>query len=158
MMNNINSTGNLTYARMPDNDEVLLMGDNSDMESDLKKGETFDIQRIYFDANYVFDVIPQEVEALLTAIAAITKCSKTWFFCKGTPQDIIKAATGDAKGVKPKDILNIFQLLQQVANDQFVKNFKDMLDCMARSRTRPSHFVFPQQCSSRWNAQTSRKY
>jgi len=74
IMNNINSTGDLTYARMPDNDVV------SDMESDFKEGKTFDIQRVHFDANYEFDVIPQEVEALLTAIAVMTECSKTWFF------------------------------------------------------------------------------
>jgi len=80
IMNKINITGDLTYARMPDNDVVLLMGDNSDMESDFEKGETFDIQRVHFDANYEFDVIPQEVEALLTAIAVMTECSKTWFF------------------------------------------------------------------------------
>jgi hypothetical protein len=28
MLNRINSTGNLTYARIPDNDVVLLMGNN----------------------------------------------------------------------------------------------------------------------------------
>jgi len=62
----------------------------------------------------------------------MTKCSKTWFFCKGTPQEIIKAAYGGVEGVKLKDILNIFQLLQQVANDQFIDDFTGMLDWPAQ--------------------------
>ena len=116
MLNRISSTGNLTYARIPDNDVVLLMGNNIDMQTDFEKGDTFDIQRPHFDANFIFDVIPQEIEAVLTAIVALTECSKTWFLCKGTPQEIIKAATGGAL-TNMKEILNILQLLHQVAND-----------------------------------------
>jgi len=127
MLNRISSTGNLTYARIPDNDVVLLMGNNFDMQTDFEKGDTFDIQRPHFDANFIFDVIPQEIEAVLTAIVALTECSKTWFLCKGTPQEIIKAATGGAL-TNMKEILNILQLLHQVANDQFIADFKDKLD------------------------------
>jgi len=93
-MNKINSTGYLTYGRMPDYDVVLLMGNNSDMKSDFDQGDTFDNQRVHIDANYKFDVIPPEVDALLTAIAVVTECSKTWYFFKGTPEQIIKAGVG----------------------------------------------------------------
>ena len=65
--NKINSTGDLTYSRMPDYDVVLLVGNNSDMKSDFE-GDTFDIQRVHIDANYKFDVIPPEVDALLTDV------------------------------------------------------------------------------------------
>jgi hypothetical protein len=72
------------------------MEDNEEMQDDFDKDETFDIQRPHFEANFVFDVIPEKIEAVLTAIVALTKCSKTWFLCKGTPQEIIKAAAGGA--------------------------------------------------------------
>ena len=126
VLNKINSTSKLFYARIPDNDVVLLMGDNREMQTDFTKGDTFDIQRPHFDANFAFEVIPEEIEAVLTAIVALTKCSKTWFLCKGTPQEIVKAATGGvfASAIK---ILNIFRNFQ-VANDQFIKDFKEQLD------------------------------
>ena len=86
----------------------------------------------------------------------MTKCSKTWFFCKGTPQEIIKAAYGGVEGVKLKDILNIFQLLQHVANDQFIEDFEDKLDWPIQKPGQVT--VSPQKCSSRWIPQASRKY
>jgi len=45
VLNKINSTSKLFYARIPDNDVVLLMGDNREMQTDFTKGDTFDIQR-----------------------------------------------------------------------------------------------------------------
>ena len=101
MLNKINSTSKLFYARIPDNDVVLLMGDNSEMQADFAEGNTFDIQRPHFDANFTFEVIPEE-------IVALTKCSKTWFLCKGTPQQIVKAASGGVIASARK-ILNILQ-------------------------------------------------
>ena len=61
VLNKINRTSKLFYARIPDNDVVLLMGDNGEMQTDFDKDETFDIQRPHFDANFVFEVIPEEI-------------------------------------------------------------------------------------------------
>ena len=69
-MNKINCTGYLTYGRIA-YDVVLLMGNNSGTKSDFDQGDTFDNQRVHIDANYKFDVIPPEVDALLTAIAVV---------------------------------------------------------------------------------------
>jgi hypothetical protein len=130
MLNEINKTSKLFYARIPDNDVVLLMGDNSEMQTAFDEGNTFDIQRPHFDANFTFEVIPEEIEAVLTAIVALTKCSKTWFLCKGTPQQIVKAASGDVVASARK-ILNILQNFQ-VASDLFISDFKEQQDWPAQ--------------------------
>ena len=131
MLNEINRTNKLFYARIPDNDVVLLMGDNSEMQADFAEGNTFDIQRPHFDANFTFEVISEEIEAVLTAIVALTKCSKTWFLCKATPQEIVRAATGGVIA-NARKILNIFQNFHQVANDLFISDFKEQQDWPAQ--------------------------
>jgi len=65
----------------------------------LQQDETFDIQRPHFEANFVFDVIPDQIEAVHS------------YCCKGTPQEIIKAAVGGAeRNVKMREILRGFAM------------------------------------------------
>jgi len=131
MLCQINKTSKLFYARIPDNDVVLLMSSNSEMQSDFDEGNTFDIQRPHFDANFTFEAISEEIEAVLTAIVALTKCSKTWFLCKGTPHQIVKAASGDVIA-NARKLLNIFQNFHQIATELFISDFKEQQDWPAQ--------------------------
>ena len=47
------------------------MGDNSEMQTDFAEDNTFDIQRPHFDANFTFEVISEEIEAVLERIKNI---------------------------------------------------------------------------------------
>jgi hypothetical protein len=107
------------------------MSSNSEMQSDFDQGNTFDIQRPHFDANFTFEAIADGIDAVLTAIVALTKCSKTWFLCKGTPRQIVKAASGDSS-TSAKKLLNIFQNFHQVATELFISDFKERQDWPAQ--------------------------
>jgi hypothetical protein len=107
------------------------MSSNSEMQSDFDQGNTFDIQRPHFDANFTFEAIADKIDAVLTGIVALTKCSKTWFLCKGTPRQIVKAASGDS-GTSAKKLLNIFQNFHQVATELFISDFKENQDWPAQ--------------------------